>query len=251
MIYLQKKGNFMGHLIGISFAGIDMRTNTDELVRIHEKCTVPDFVEFGILLSQNWQKNGNRYFDPDQLRRFRGSGLNLCTHLCGSIAREAVRGNWIPFFYLVGDNVDLFKRVQLNIAGYKDSNPDILDIILPDPVKEVIIQQKAAYDCKLFYEWKLRHPGNTTLSVLIDGSGGMGIDTTVVPLPDVDKVGYAGGIGPDNVFGKVSELIQKSCVRDFWIDMESKIRTEDDWFDINKAEVVMQKTSIFRRLKDD
>lgn len=228
----------MGRLLGVSFAGVDCRTNIDRLVKIHENAPSKDFVEYGLLLSKHWYENGNRYFDPEKLDVFEDAGLNLCGHLCGGIAREAVVGNWEPFKELVGEHIYLFKRLQLNISEYKN-NPGQLEIVPPDPVKEVIIQQKAAYDCKLFYEWHLRHPGNTSLSVLMDGSGGMGIDKDIIPLYGVRKVGYAGGINPGNVASKTSILLWDDRVLDFWIDMESGVRT-DDWFDLGKVEAVIE-----------
>ena len=54
-------------------------------------------VEFGVLLSRNWQENGNRYFNPSELYKLRDLGLNLSCHLCGYLAREAVNNNWQPY----------------------------------------------------------------------------------------------------------------------------------------------------------
>ena len=79
------------------------------------------------------------------------------------------------------------------------------------------------------------------VSVLLDASGGQGIDTPIKVLPNADKpfkVGYAGGINPDNVADKLAYLIQHNEVGDFWIDMESGVRT-DDWFDTDKVRRVL------------
>lgn len=229
----------MGRLLGVSFAGVDSRTNIERLVTIHENAPSKDFVEYGLLLSKHWYENGNRYFYPELLDAFEDTGLNLCGHLCGSIAREAVAGNWEPFMELVGEHIHLFNRLQLNIANYRSSNPERLKITPPEPVKEVIIQQKAAYDCKLFYEWHLKHPGDRSLSILIDGSGGRGISKDIIPLYGIEKVGYAGGVNPENVASKASALLRDNAVSDFWIDMESGVRT-DDWFDVGKVEAVIE-----------
>lgn len=53
------------------------------------------------------------------------------------------------------------------------------------------------------------------------------------------KVGYAGGFNPDNVAEKLSFLMENSQVGDFWIDMESGVRT-DDWFDTDKVRRVLR-----------
>ena len=78
----------------------------------------------------------------------------------------------------------------------------------------------------------------TKMSVLLDVSGGRGIDTPFKPLniPGL-KVGYAGGLNPDNV-GEKLEHLMKNVNGEFWIDMESGVRT-DDMFDLNKVYKVL------------
>ena len=53
------------------------------------------------------------------------------------------------------------------------------------------------------------------------------------------KIGYAGGINPGNVADKLTFLMENEMVGDFWIDMESGVRT-DDWFDIDKVRRVLE-----------
>ena len=77
------------------------------------------------------------------------------------------------------------------------------------------------------------------MSVLLDASGGRGIDTTIKPLFRHGlKVGYAGGINPDNVGDKLYQLL-RDTKEDFWIDMESGVRTNDK-FDLNKVYKVLK-----------
>lgn len=228
----------MGRIIGISMAGIDAKTDLGELQRLQR---MDEKVEFGVIVSKTWYENGNRYWDPDRLSVLKGKGLNLCAHACGRIARAALEDDWQPLLELLGDNAGLFKRVQLNIAGYS-TNPKELAISVPEPFEEVVIQQRAAYNCPLFYNWFLKNEDDRSLSVLIDGSGGLGHETALIPLYAVPKVGYAGGIGPDNAFDKTVGLLGNPVVHDFWIDMESGVRT-DDWFDIKKAEKVIREAN--------
>lgn len=230
----------MGRLVGISMIGIDERTDLDELERLQ---SLDKRVEFGIITSRKWNENGNRYWNPARFDVLRGRNLNLSVHLCGSVAREAVANNWQPALELLGNNISLFKRVQLNIK--ECTPPDVKELVLdiPRPIEEVIIQQRAAYDCGLFYRWMLTHPGDHSVSVLLDGSGGTGKESRIIPLEDVSKVGYAGGIGPDNVARKVIELSRNTGVQDFWVDMESGVRT-NDWFDISKAEAVIRRSQV-------
>ncbi|MBQ8202441.1 MAG: hypothetical protein IJZ74_11815 [Clostridia bacterium] len=71
-----------------------------------------------------------------------------------------------------------------------------------------------------------------------DASGGRGIVNTEWMTPKTEFFGYAGGIGPDNVVETV-KAIQSVCPSDFWIDMESSIRTNDK-FDVEKCRLVCQ-----------
>lgn len=226
----------MGNLVGISLVGIDKNTDISELQRLQE---IDSRIEFGVIMSKNWQDNGNRYWDPKDLPKLRGKGLNLSLHLCGSAARAAIHNDWLPTESLLHEDFELFNRVQLNIAS-NGLNPKNLDLTLPANVKEIIIQQKAAYDCALFYNWFLKHPEDRSVTVLLDGSGGLGIETEIIPLIHAPKIGYAGGFGPQNADAKTLDLLLSHLVKDFWIDMESKLRT-DDWFDVKKAEIVIRK----------
>jgi len=78
------------------------------------------------------------------------------------------------------------------------------------------------------------------MSYLIDYSGGRGIESPleVVNVPGV-HVGYAGGIGPGNVGQKLRGLLTYPSDGEFWIDMETRVRT-DEKFDLDKVEQVLK-----------
>lgn len=219
----------------ITFTGIDRWTDLTELVKLQKY--IPN-IEFGVLLSKNWQENGNRYFDPSDLWKLKDLGLNLSCHLCGHIAREAVRNNWQPVIDLCGGYFDIFKRCQLNIAPYT-TNPEKLELTIPNTLDEVIIQQKSVDEISL---WQSAMP-NDKITVLLDASGGQGIDTPIKALDTRFKVGYAGGISFDNIANKFNFLEHSSAVNDYWIDMESSVRT-DDKFDIKKVMACILKLCI-------
>ena len=77
------------------------------------------------------------------------------------------------------------------------------------------------------------------ITALLDASGGEGINTPLEPLNLPHKIGYAGGFNADNVADKLTFLLTSERVGDFWIDMESGVRT-DDWFDLNKVVKVLE-----------
>lgn len=223
----------------ITFTGIDASTDVQELRAIQEQYPI---AEFGVLTSYHWYENGNRYINPQFLCNLWGQELNLALHVCGSAAHDAADGYWDAVNSHLIQCLGLFKRVQLNVANRKD-NPYRL-ASTPDRNTEVIIQQKSVNDIKLFLRSRLELGGK--VSVLLDASGGRGIDTPIEVLPTVSyngnslfKVGYAGGINPDNVADKLAFLMENGQVGDFWIDMESGVRT-DDWFDLDKVRKVLE-----------
>lgn len=224
----------MAKLQHITFTGVDGKTDIDALIKLQNQYSI---AEFGVLVSQNWWKNGNRYFNPSFLGAL--AHLNLSAHFCGKISRYAICGYFSPFFKWAKEYKSMFNRCQINISAATE-NPEIFvpTSLYSQFFKEFIIQQKSADNCSLFI--------NSTMydkvSVLLDASGGRGIDTPIKVLPNADKhfkVGYAGGFTPENVAEKLTYLYEQKEVGDFWIDMESGVRT-DDWFDIDKVRSVLE-----------
>jgi hypothetical protein len=191
------------------------------------------YVEWGVLVSQNWKTNGNRYFNPGYLLGL-ARGLNLSAHLCGNIARAAVKGNMSPFADWAKGDGFIFDRCQLNISN-SNTLPDKFEFSneISSYFDEVILQQKGINDCDFYLKSQ-----NPDVSILLDASGGNGINTPI-EIPDIQgKIGYAGGINQDNVADKLTYLIENSP-GPFWIDMESGVRT-NDWFDTDKVKNILK-----------
>lgn len=222
-------------LTHITFTGVDVWTDIDRLVDIQRRYPK---AEFGVLMSRNWLENGNRYPSPEVIENLHGRGLRLSAHLCGSLAREMLYDGAFssmenPFYKLLHD-LGIFKRIQLNVSGCEEK--PIYDIA-PYPMEEIIIQQ--GDDHSLFEHCYIN--GGEHIAMLLDKSGGLGIDTPIGAPAYAPKVhlGFAGGINPDNVIEKMSHITHLPVGR-FWIDMESGVRTNDR-FDLDKVEDVCKK----------
>jgi len=78
-------------------------------------------------------------------------------------------------------------------------------------------------------------------SILVDNSGGRGITPETWSRPDTVKpVGFAGGLGPDNLateLPRIGDLLQGDH---WWIDMESKLRDDSGWFSTDRAIIAVQ-----------
>ena len=220
----------------VTFTGIDEHTDIKRLVKIQEKYP---YAEFGILLSYDWQENGCRFPDPLFLKELPRHKLNLSAHFCGRTAIDLVHGKRTKIDNLLNNSIRLFHRCQLNVKA--DGLFSDLRRLKPIAfIDEVIIQMQTTELLELFlYGQTPRHT-----SYLLDASGGMGLDTPirVVTSPGV-HIGYAGGIGPENVALKFRYLLKYPSPEKFWIDMETRVRTvtaDGEWFDLDKVEQVLE-----------
>lgn len=220
----------------ITFTGIDAKTDIQELIDIQREYPI---VEFGVLTSYHWYENGNRYLNPAFMGNlYTGNGmLNLALHICGRATLDAAKGHWDKIEKHLFGMMKLFNRIQLNVANRKD-NPEYLWV--PSFAgQELIVQQRDTDNLALFNTTRDIWEGDKSrVSVLLDASGGQGIDTPLKIFQSEDKVGYAGGFNPDNVAGKLEYLLKNVKKGTFWIDMESGVRT-DDWFDTAKVRRVL------------
>ena len=220
-------------LTKVTFTGVDERTDVKRLVRLQKKYP---YVEFGVLLSYDWQENGNRFLDPSFLVNFKGKGLNLSAHFCGQAAIDIAVGKKFNLEKLIGNNLMIFRRCQLNLKA--DRLFTELRRLAPIPyIDEVIVQMHTPELCQRF----LNDQRPLFASYLLDASCGCGIDTPIqiITSPGV-HIGYAGGIGSDNVADKLRTLLEYPSDEKFWIDMETRVRTCEDWFDLDKVEEVLE-----------
>lgn len=222
----------MAHLNHITFTGVDYKTDFIELQKIQKR--LPQ-VEFGVLTSYHWHENGNRYLPPALFRYLGGFGLNLSLHLCGQAAIDAAAGEWNRIDILTFGCLDMFNRIQLNIVG-KNINPAC--VRKPKYEGQEVIVQTSDLDGITPYE-TARSLSGKCFSFLLDKSGGRGIDTPVEAYRSSHKIGYAGGINSNNVGDKLRKLLASPDAGEFWIDMESGVRTED-WMDLEKVVMVVE-----------
>lgn len=214
----------------ITITGVDQLTEIDGLQELQEKFP---WVEFGILFSKHWDKNGQRYPNPAYLLpELANRELHLSAHICGSMARELVETNiWQPFAELIQYYTFLFDRVQLNVAPMSFPGIQSSPLSTPSFCKELIIQQ-STMDIDVY---KAMDNKRNYVSILFDQSGGRGqlLDLTQINQNPYITAGYAGGINADNVANILIHLFKKAN-HPFWIDVESSVRTRD-YLDLEKV----------------
>jgi len=199
-----------------TLTGIDENTSLDNIRQMSDKFP---FVEWGVLFNIYLGTQRPRYPSLKWIKKLTQthSDLNLSLHLCGSLTITA---------FFQRDLIDLcksFKRIQIN--AYFDQYPASPELIkrcfsLISPT-EIIIQHNN--DSKGIM--KLLGEVNN-YSILFDSSRGAGISPQNWPnyIPSF-YCGYAGGLGPDNIKSQLPLIESASQGFDYWIDMETKIRT--------------------------
>jgi hypothetical protein len=216
----------------ITFTGLDERTNFHRLRLLSNEYPI----EWGILFMGI--HNGNRYTGVkvlDKILELRKQGIAISSHLCGFYAYSALVYNETPDALkgMVGLNRE-FNRIQINRNGYAYNSLARLKKFINRPV---IVQTRKSKFPSMMAEIASTEPTIPGIYHLQDASNGKGIETDEWPeqLPHMPFVGYAGGIGPNNIAATLDTI----KAHNFWIDMETNIRT-NDWLDLDKCEYVCQ-----------
>lgn len=214
----------------LTLTGIDVRCNISELKDLQEQYPR---LEYGVLLSKSRieKADNNRYPNLETIKSFVDGGLKVSCHVCGSLARKTMQsGKFDMLQEFLGELYPAFQRFQFNINGCKCSA--IFRYIGEAP----IIIQTGTPESKLFYQ--SMHVCDTAgkVQALVDASGGTGkFSGYFEEMPKADEFwGFAGGLGVDNLSRILIYLNNKLEDKEFWVDMESSVRT-DDWFDMSIA----------------
>lgn len=201
----------------ITFTGIDKNTP------LHCLQSLAGRAEFAILYSAT-PEGRNRYPEFDwiesSLAYLQSINVAAAVHICGSQARSQLEEGHLWWM------LEKVGRIQVN-GPVKVATIELICQRYPDI--EFITQhnERSEYSRLLGVE-----AGNH--SVLVDASGGRGIRPDKWVAPETGKkVGFAGGLGADNLALELVE-IAKVAGSGTWIDMEQSLRDENDWFSIDR-----------------
>jgi hypothetical protein len=230
----------------VTFTGADDKTDIQKMRYLSTLYPCDLDIEYGILFST---KPGRSRYPSDKWINdlvFYCEELNLSAHLCGDYAKQV----------LVGDDVFLkeirpyFKRFQINHNF--SNNPigslePLMEIMSKSWDKKFILQlnksnrfylETLVEKIRKKYGWNTRY-----LQFLYDSSGGRGTEIkTFEPSFNGLWTGYAGGLGPDNIHDVYNKLydVKDELVLGTWVDMESKVRNENDEFDLEICKQVLK-----------
>lgn len=229
----------------ITFTGADDSVNPYELVAISKSWPI---VEWGILFSAS-QQGSPRYPSEGWLDRFgdamvQNPNIRLSAHLCGRWVRDFVLDGQFTWFEKYPHLGRIFQRVQINFHGQFHKACDAFPGLLTTMKSTEFILQ-----CDGVNDHSVRDLAEKGLCMpLFDTSGGAGVvpdDGWPTRWPGI-YCGYAGGLGPSTIDRELPKIAEASPGQAFWIDMERRVRSEDDrTFEISKIGEVLMKAAAY------
>lgn len=213
-------------------------TGADDAVAIKDIAAIEKefpFVEWAILWMPD-RAGTPRFPTLEWIKDFKSQcpTSHASLHLCGDALIDFAEGRAV-------EAMKGFKRIQLNLkfanAGERIDLQQLAAQVKAHPDVQFILQYTEDKKDTLLPLFK-DIPNH---ALLFDASAGAGIspDKWSAPVPG-HFCGYAGGLGPDNVLENL-KMINAVTPADYttWIDMESKVRT-DDQFDLQKVRSVLE-----------
>ena len=219
----------------VTITGADNNTVVADMLDISRKYP---FVEWGILVSKN-SEGTTRFPNRDWMHDLyicAQNNINLSMHICGTWTRQLMAG--VLNFSELPALFHRCQRVQINTHAERlCSTSKMFEQLSSDKEHEFIFQIDGIND---HLHWAAKNRG-LNCSGLFDLSHGAGILPSKWPIaPSIDNwAGYAGGIGPENVERELRKILFASKT-DVWIDMETRVRTDDDkCLDLDKVTAVL------------
>lgn len=224
-----------------TLTGADDHTPVDRLVKLHQSFPI---AEFGILLgdSPGTPRYPTNKWIQEFVKRYRGP---KAIHLCGKQV-GAFLAKDVSLLALAAN----FNRIQLNFNLAQ--KPELLAEL---PSALAVLKPNQAYIVQINgnNEGLAKHiNGTKDFHCLFDSSGGAGITPGTWPEPLPGKYcGYAGGLGPDTLEDQLERIgwviASSGSSRRIWIDLESKLRSADDQFSIEKAQAALVTATRYNR----
>jgi hypothetical protein len=213
----------------VTITGADDATDIQQLIDLSAEFP---FVEWGILVSKSEEGNSrfpsrlwiDRFGEAVKERR-----LRVAMHICGRWMRELLTGD-LHWDHLPSAST-FAQTFQFNTHGSK---------AVPEPRRFLAKLSERRTSRVFIFQWnsvseplaRLAHSEGFNITGLFDNSGGAGkLPESGWPSPsDIPfPMGFAGGLGPDNVLEQLGKISAACGDRQIatWIDMEGRVRTDD------------------------
>lgn len=203
----------------IAFTGVD----DPSLIADMQALSARYPIEWGILVDDAQTEKALFPTESERAAMIASPKLRWAAHVCGEQARRIANEPETATLALTG-----FQRVQVNHSFSGSSSAHVANTVRFGRMRGI----RTLLQCSTDF------PDDSRLDWLFDVSFGTGVKPGTWPtLPDSGPFcGYSGGIGPSNAAAVVA-AIDAPLGGQFWIDMESGVRT-DHRLDLAKCEAV-------------
>jgi phosphoribosylanthranilate isomerase len=199
----------------ITVTGADERTDLTALATL----TASEDCEVGILYSAN-PEGRNRYPRKEWIIEAAKVLPRTSIHICGRTARAELSSGRLD------ELLERALRIQVNGDW---SFWDMSALCKRYRLHSVINQIRGHEVFQDLSSEDFNH------QLLVDSSGGRGVSPDKWVRLDTNLVvGYAGGLGPDNLRAELPKIVAVATAGRWWVDMESSLRVED-WFSLERA----------------
>ena len=225
----------------VTLTGVDASVGLSTLESLSEQFP---FAEWAVLYSPKHTGRENRYPPVSTLHKVFSAlrSVHVALHICGDGIGDLLERK-PEVTKLVEMIAARSGRVQLNFnQARKQFDLEKFSCLMNEFPSVVFITQHHNANKDV---WKaLRDIKNH--AVLFDSSGGRGIEQNNWPASfDGVFCGYAGGLGPTRITEELPKIAVAARGTPFWIDMETRIRNEDDLFDIQRATMCLKEAEAF------
>jgi hypothetical protein len=215
--------------LGVTFAGVDETADVERLREIRSHYFT---VEWGVRVAAERQGRAPGFPSVAWLRKLTPE-LKLSAQLWGKNATDFLHGDDTELMAYYGEAWPLFQRIQINSTeGIDRVDLPALTLLLEKiPDKQLILRIR---DLNLDVADALVALG-VSCSTLFDQSEGQEPAQKKWPkgLKRFAGCGYAGGLGPDNIYKQLSPILNAAQGADrWWVEMDSSLRTKQHEQDV-------------------
>lgn len=241
-------------MIGITLTGGDNSVQPHDLLELSSEYPL---CEHGILIGNGTSSaNGKPRFPSlpwihklGTLALSQVVEMNLSLHICGHYLEQITKEGSASFIVdALGPVLAAFEHCQLNFHG-EDQGPETADNIIQafEGIQEtwnpIVIFQLDGKNDKIAHDVDARSAA-MCVTGLIDGSHGAGVLPTHWPAHEpkfvIGTIGYAGGLGPDNLAVQLPLINEAAGASEWWMDCETKLRGPDAVYALAKCREVLR-----------
>jgi hypothetical protein len=215
--------------LGVTFSGVDETADVERLKGLGSHYFT---VEWGLGLATERRDRAVGFPGVDWICKL-PPGLNVSAQLWGKSAGDFLQGCDTALMAKYSEVWSLFRRIQINSANGIDQVdlPGLTRLIAKNADKQIILRIR---DRNLEVADALVTQG-ISCSTLFDESEVQEPAQRKWPkgLKRFAGCGYAGGLGPDNIYKQLTPILNAAqSAERWWVEIDSSLRTKENHKDV-------------------